>query len=55
MVGLADENYQEIEADFQPNTPQELIDCLKRIQSSVKFWNNQSGRQGYLNYISRFV
>lgn len=54
-VGLADENYEEIKADFEPNTPQELIDCLKRIQKSVKFWNNEMGRQGYLNYICRFV
>jgi hypothetical protein len=54
-VGLVDENDEDVEIDFEPNTPQEIIDCLKRIQMSVKFWNNQNGRQGYLNYASKFV
>jgi hypothetical protein len=32
-----------------------LVDCLKRIQSSIKFWNKKNGRQGYLNYIQQFI
>ena len=32
-----------------------LVDCLKRIQSSIKFWTKQQGRQGYLNYVQRFI
>jgi hypothetical protein len=34
-------------------TAAEITACLKRLQSSVKFWNKQ-GRQGYLNYIGQF-
>ncbi|HLP90762.1 MAG TPA: hypothetical protein VK184_19550 [Nostocaceae cyanobacterium] len=32
----------------------EIADCLKVIQSSIKFWTKQNGRQGYLNYIRQF-
>jgi hypothetical protein len=34
---------------------QVTIDCLKRLQSSVKFWTQKNGRQGYLNFVSDFV
>jgi hypothetical protein len=33
----------------------DLLLCLKRIRKSVKLWNEQSGRQGYLDYISEFM
>ncbi len=52
---VLDKNDEVFEADFELNTPQELIDCLKRLQSSLKFWNNELGRHGYLTYISKFV
>lgn len=29
--------------------------CLKRIQSSIKFWSKERGRQGYLNYVNQFI
>lgn len=32
----------------------ETVDCLKIIQSSIKFWTKENGRQGYLNYIRQF-
>ncbi|GAB4372246.1 MAG: hypothetical protein Kow00121_14430 [Elainellaceae cyanobacterium] len=32
-----------------------LVDCLKRIQSSIKFWTKERGRQGYLNYVQQFI
>ncbi len=35
-------------------TVSELVDCLKQIQSSIKFWSKQRGRQGYLSYVSEF-
>jgi hypothetical protein len=35
-------------------TPAEITACLKRIRSSIKFWNKKSGRQGYLNYAAKF-
>ncbi len=31
-----------------------LIACLKRLRKSVRFWNEQGGRQGYLNYVREF-
>jgi hypothetical protein len=33
----------------------ELIACLKRLRKSVRFWNEQGGRQGYLNYVREFL
>jgi hypothetical protein len=38
-----------------PKTTQNIVDCLKRIQSSIKFWTKKSGRKGYLEYISKFI
>jgi hypothetical protein len=32
-----------------------LVACLKRIQSSIHFWTKKNGRQGYLDYIQRFI
>jgi hypothetical protein len=32
-----------------------LVACLKRIQSSIHFWTKKHGRQGYLDYIQRFI
>jgi hypothetical protein len=32
-----------------------LVACLKRIQSSINFWTKKNGRQGYLDYIQRFI
>lgn len=37
-----------------PKTLTEILDCLKRIQSSIKMWTNRGGRQGYLNFIKQF-
>jgi len=33
----------------------ELIACLKRIRKSVRFWNRQGGRRGYVTYIHDFL
>lgn len=54
-VKLTDENNEVVGIKFEPNTPQELIDCLKKLQNSLKFWNKEFGRHGYLNNISKFV
>lgn len=32
-----------------------LVACLRRIQSSINFWTKKNGRQGYLNYIQKFI
>jgi hypothetical protein len=35
-------------------TVADIVLCLKQIRKSVTFWNNQAGRQGYLDYVSSF-
>lgn len=40
---------------IEPKTVQNIVDCLKRIQSSIKFWTKKSGRKGYLEYVSKFI
>jgi len=32
-----------------------LLACLRKLQSSVKFWTKERGPQGYLNYINGFL
>lgn len=39
----------------EPKTVDEIILCLKRVLKSAKRWNKEGGRQGYLNFITRFV
>ncbi|HEY9828811.1 MAG TPA: hypothetical protein V6D19_25610 [Stenomitos sp.] len=36
-------------------TAQEVVDSLKQINSSIKVWTKQKGRQGYLNYVTDFI
>lgn len=43
------------ELDVKPITPDEIILCLKRIFKSVKMWNREGGRQGYLHFVVQFV
>ena len=33
----------------------ELVLCSKRIRKSVRLWNEQGGRQGYLDYVRQFL
>jgi len=39
----------------EPTTLDVIVLCLKRVLKSVKFWNKDGGRQGYLNFIIRYV
>jgi CRISPR-associated endonuclease/helicase Cas3 len=39
----------------EPKTPEEMTACLQRIQKSVRRWNKQGGRQGYLNFVRQYV
>jgi hypothetical protein len=41
--------------EISPITLDALIACLKRIRKSIEFWTKEGGRQGYLNYINRFL
>jgi hypothetical protein len=29
--------------------------CLRRISKSIRFWTEQAGRQGYLNFINQHL
>ncbi|MCO5185029.1 MAG: hypothetical protein M9941_05225 [Anaerolineae bacterium] len=33
----------------------DMILCLKRIRKSIKRWNKEYGRQGYLEFVTQFV
>jgi hypothetical protein len=39
----------------EPVSTETLVGCLKRLQKSVKLWNEMGGRRGYLEYISQFL
>ena len=41
--------------DIDNITLDEMVECLKRIKSSVKFWTKERGRQGYLNFVKQFI
>jgi hypothetical protein len=44
----------DIDESIEPKTLTDIVDCLKRIQSSIKFWTQKGGRQGYLNFVQNF-
>jgi hypothetical protein len=39
----------------KPVTIDEIVLCLKRILKSVKRWNKDGGRRGYLDFIIQYV
>ena len=39
----------------EPITIDEIVLCLKRIHKSVKKWNKEGGRQGYLQFVIQYV
>jgi hypothetical protein len=53
-VSIGDQAEQISEEEMAPKTLTDIVDCLKRIQSSIKFWTKKSGRQGYLNFVRQF-
>ena len=40
---------------MEPKTMGEIINCLKRIRKSIRLWNKEGGRQGYLHFVSEFI
>ncbi len=46
-------------APDQPEVPpislEDLVACLRKLRKSVDFWTKQGGRQGYLEYIDKFL
>jgi hypothetical protein len=53
--GLLDEADKEVDVIDDPNTPEEIIACLKRIKKSIEFWQKRGGRRAYFDYVSQFV
>jgi len=39
----------------EPLGSEEILLCLQHIRSSVRLWNKEGGRQGYLQYVSEFL
>ncbi|MCP4199618.1 MAG: hypothetical protein GY762_20935 [Proteobacteria bacterium] len=39
----------------KPLSLEEIVAILKRLRKSVRFWQKQGGRQGYLQYTDRFI
>jgi len=52
--GLAPDKENDVDSS-EAKTTDEIIICLKRILKSVKKWNKNFGRQGYLNFIVQYV
>ena len=48
---------EDFDLPTEPISRELLIKIMKRLRSSVKLWTGSSafGRQGYLNYISKFM
>jgi len=44
-----------VEIEPEPITIDEIVSCLKRILKSVKRWNEDGGRRGYLDFIIQYV
>lgn len=53
-TSVSESEIQSIDQDVTPKTITDIVDCLKRIQSSIKLWTNKGGRQGYLNFVQQF-
>ena len=50
-----EEEQGEVKGSLEENLePIVLVECLKRIKSSIKFWTQKGGRQGYLDYVDEF-
>jgi hypothetical protein len=52
---FTDDPDEDLPDQSKPITPDELIRCLKRILKSVKMWNKEGGRRGYLTFVSQYV
>lgn len=56
-LGRAEMNFNDAFAKIKPEPASidEILDCLKRILKSVKLWNKEGGRQGYLYFIDNNI
>lgn len=44
-----------LKGEMLPAPVETIVDCLRKLMRSVEFNTKQGGRQGYLNFVSRFV
>jgi hypothetical protein len=54
-VQQACESWLRGKGEHKALTAEEILQCIRRLQKSVSFWSREGGRQGYLNYVSRFI
>jgi hypothetical protein len=55
-LGRCDVAMEDMQApDCEPLDVPTMVLCLKRLVKSVKTWTKKGGRQGYLDFMSRFV
>jgi hypothetical protein len=40
---------------IEPLKINEVTECLKRLQKSIRFWNKRGGTRGYLEYAGQFI
>jgi hypothetical protein len=52
---LEDSSENSREMTPEPITIDEIVLCLKRVLKSVKRWNEEGGRRGYLDFIVQYV
>lgn len=45
----------ESDEPLEPKTAGEIAACLKRIRKSAQGWTRRGGRQGYLQFVSRYL
>jgi hypothetical protein len=38
-----------------PVPPQDMVACLRRLRKSVDFWTQHGGRQGYMEYVQKYI
>jgi len=53
-VTLPDAQDPPVAEVLTPQTPNEIVDCLKRIQSSIRLWTKKGGRQDILTLWANF-
>jgi len=55
-MGEEDKSRKRFSRAFKTPSKEEIfVACLRKIQKSAKFWTQERGQQGYLNYISPFL
>ncbi len=38
-----------------PVPPEDMVACLRRLRKSVDLWTAENGRQGYMEYIEKYI